>query len=108
MHYRPWLLTGLGYLLFVEATGCSLPCPVHWLTGWQCPGCGVTRMMLALAQGDLSAAWRSNPAILLASPFLLLLMLQAERKDSTEPRWASVLGIGLILWFLGFGIWRNL
>ena len=41
------------------------PCPVHTLTGLQCPGCGSTRMTLALLRGEISAAFGYNPLALL-------------------------------------------
>lgn len=41
-------------------TGSTL-CPVAALTGTACPGCGMTRAVVALARGDLSAAWRWHP-----------------------------------------------
>lgn len=107
--YRFWLLAGLGYLLVIEWTGYALDCPFRWLTGWQCPGCGVTHLVLALVHGDLDGAWQANPAIILASPFLLLLWFRSERVDIlNEPAWQRFLAWGLVIWFLGFGIWRNL
>lgn len=44
-----------GYLLLCTM-GFSLPCPVYALTGLYCPGCGVTRMLLALLRLDFAAA----------------------------------------------------
>jgi hypothetical protein len=43
-------------------------CPVHALTGHDCPGCGMTRALLALAQGDPVASFRQHP---FALPVLL-------------------------------------
>jgi hypothetical protein len=60
-----------------------------------------------LVHGDLVGAWHANPAILLASPFLLLLWLQSER-SAAEPVWQKLLTWGLVLYFLCFGVWRNL
>jgi hypothetical protein len=44
----------------------SLPlpelCAWHRLTGTNCPGCGLTRSFIALADGDLPRAWAYNPA----------------------------------------------
>jgi len=38
-----------------------IPCPFHSVTGIQCPGCGMTRACIALANGDLGDALRYNP-----------------------------------------------
>ena len=38
-----------------------LPCPFHALTGLPCPLCGSTHALLALAHGDLRAAFGWNP-----------------------------------------------
>ena len=39
------------------------PCMFHLLTGYPCIGCGSTRMVLALAAGDLLTAIRMNPLV---------------------------------------------
>ena len=68
------LLLGLGYALWGSVTGLWLPCPFHALTGLECPGCGVTRMCLALLRLDFAAAWAANPGLLLLSPLILALV----------------------------------
>jgi hypothetical protein len=37
------------------------PCPFHAFTGLYCPGCGSTRAIFQLLQGNLIAAFRYNP-----------------------------------------------
>jgi Protein of unknown function (DUF2752) len=39
-------------------------CPVYALTGWQCPGCGMTRALDALLHGHVVEALRWNPLVL--------------------------------------------
>ena len=68
------LAAGLGYAGWVHLTHLALPCPFHAVTGLLCPGCGVTRMCLALLRLDLSAAWSANPGMLVLSPLLLGLL----------------------------------
>ncbi|MBC9794776.1 DUF2752 domain-containing protein [Sinomicrobium weinanense] len=46
-----------------------LPCPLKWLTGIDCPGCGFQRSFLALLQGDIAKSFELYPATV---PFLLL------------------------------------
>lgn len=49
-------------------------CPVKLLTGLQCPGCGIQRAAHHLLQGDVYGAISQNWFLLLAIPFLLLLL----------------------------------
>lgn len=66
---------GSVLLLFVDPNkpGNLLPkCPFNYLTGLNCPGCGVTRMVHALLHGDIAAAWHFNAAMLaIGVPFFL-------------------------------------
>ncbi len=38
-----------------------LPCPVHSLTGFYCPGCGGTRAFLSLIHGHVIVSFIQNP-----------------------------------------------
>jgi hypothetical protein len=52
-------------------------CIVQYLFRIPCPGCGITRSLIALSRLDMGAAWRSNPV----GPFLggfLLFQLPAR------------------------------
>ena len=110
LRYAALLALGFAYLVFCRATGLSLPCPFHLVTGLDCPGCGVTRLMLALAAGDLSAAFRANEAIFLLGPFLLFFLLRDDihwilRGEGKEPPRAFV--FFLLVLFVLFTLWRN-
>ncbi|MEW5742206.1 MAG: DUF2752 domain-containing protein [Myxococcota bacterium] len=59
-------------------TGLSVDiCPLHRATGLPCPGCGMTRSLAALTQGDFSAAAGLNPFAFLVWPVLVVLALLA-------------------------------
>ncbi len=106
------LVLGAGYALWGCVTGLWLPCPFHALTGLECPGCGVTRMCMALLRRDLSAAWAANPGLLALLPAILLLSaVRAVRYVRTgapasrgEQAAAWVLSVVLV----GYGVLRNL
>ena len=36
-------------------------CPLNFLTGWSCLGCGLTRSVLLVLSGDLLAAFKMHP-----------------------------------------------
>ena len=36
-------------------------CPMRLLTGFPCPGCGMTRALIAFFSGDFHAAWHYHP-----------------------------------------------
>ena len=57
------LVLGLLYAAFVGATGLGVPCIFRLITGLECPGCGVSRMCMALLKLDFRTAWHSNPAV---------------------------------------------
>lgn len=44
-----------------------VPCSIKHLTGFECPGCGMQRALIALLRGDLRASLCYNPSLL---PFL--------------------------------------
>ena len=63
--YAVVLSVGLAYFLFIRLTGLGLPCFYLKTTGYLCPGCGSTRMFLALSRLDLAAAFSYNPVVLI-------------------------------------------
>jgi hypothetical protein len=100
--------------IFDPATsGVFPPCPVHYLTGWYCPGCGSLRAIHQLLHGNLAAAWAMNPLTIALLP-LLTYELSSYGLVGVRGRglpqlflpavWIRGLGAAIIL----FGIARNL
>jgi Protein of unknown function (DUF2752) len=100
--------------IFDPATsGIFPPCPVHYLTGWYCPGCGSLRAIHQLLHGHLWAAWALNPLTVVLLPFLTWGLAsfalfeirgQGLPKPFLRAEWIRALGAAIIL----FGIVRNL
>ena len=69
------LLLALGdlYGVFIWRTGLAVPCPFRCMTGYLCPGCGVTHMCMALLHLDFQAAYASHPMLFVLLPVLFLI-----------------------------------
>lgn len=94
-------------------TGFFPVCPFHWLTGLNCPGCGLTRSFHALFHGDVSTALHFNallPAYILL--FLYLLILLGLILIRGRGLWFRAFSPGAIYGFLfltlAFAVIRNL
>lgn len=62
------------YMKYIAAL--KIPCIFHMLTGFWCPGCGITRSINALFHGHILASLRYNPAPFIIIIFILLFYIQ--------------------------------
>ena len=59
----------------------GITCPVKYLTGASCPGCGMTRACLSALRFDFASAFYYHPLWILMLPLAaLLIFLWAKRK----------------------------
>ncbi len=104
---------GLAYAALVRGTGWAVPCPFNTLTGLSCPGCGVTRMCLALLRLDFAGAWAANPGLMLALPALAVLLgsmawRYVRRGEKRPLPWQNALTWGLVGALVVYGVIRNI
>lgn len=59
------------YCLFLTVTG--IGCPIKYLTGVSCAGCGMSRAYMALLRGDWAEAFRCHPLFILP-PIVVILI----------------------------------
>lgn len=87
------------------------PCLFRAFTGLHCPGCGITRMLHALAHGDVARAFEMNAMVLAMLPALVLML----GHEATSRRLLPAAFTGALynakLWLAAvvvFGVLRNL
>ena len=59
------------YVVFVKITGVGIPCLIKAVTGKYCPGCGISRMFLAMLELDFKKAFAYNPLLMVLLPFCI-------------------------------------
>jgi len=63
---------GIVFFLFSPEESRFFPqCPFHYLTGYDCPGCGSQRSLHHLSHLNIKGAFLSNPLLVIAIPFLI-------------------------------------
>lgn len=98
------LCAGLLYGYVLVPLGICIPCPFRLLTGWRCPGCGVTALCLDLLHGRFSPQYNWG-LVLLAPCIALLLWLERGGRRS---RFTRFFGWALVVVLLVWGAARNL
>jgi hypothetical protein len=109
------MLTAAAVVLFIfdPATAGFYPiCPLHEMTGWQCPGCGGLRAMHQLLHGHIGAAWRLNPFVVGLLPVALWLGAREAVWIFARREWPGLVTRPVFGWllmgaFLIFGVLRN-
>ncbi len=117
---QPLALAGIAgaacaYVALVDPNQSSAypQCPLRALTGFDCPGCGLTRSVYALMHGDIGRALDHNVLVVLLLPIALLAFGKwtADRmgfRTPRLPRWRPWMSVALGVLVFGFLIVRNL
>jgi len=109
------MLAGAAYVVTDDPSdgGAFLPCPFRSLTGWWCPGCGMTRATHHLLRGNVIQALQYNLFVVvillgLCSTWLVWFLTSAGRTIRVN-RWVPVpvqIAAGSVL--VAFAVVRNL
>lgn len=78
------------------------PCPFHWLTGLNCPGCGSLRATHSLLHGHVGDAFGFNPLLVLSIPFVGALVLRGSWAYKVWVPWMAFAVL------LTYGVLRNI
>lgn len=118
-HRALCLLLVAGAVLWFSLPGSEqryIVCPLHWLTGWDCPLCGGQRMVHDLLCGQWRTAFFHNPLLFVALPFMGLWLFRLcfpavcrrHPRLTGERLFSSRACFGYFLVALVWGIVRNL
>ena len=102
---------GVLYIIWIKITGLMIPCIFRLLTGYKCPGCGVTHMLLDLLRLDFSGARAQNAFLFYTLPLLASEVIYAWHRAGKKlplPRWNEILLMIYCAALIVFGILRNL
>ena len=102
---------GILYFVFTTVTKIGIPCPFRLITGFQCPGCGISRMLISLVKLDFVSAFQYNPFILLTLPILCFIVFYSDylyirKGDGSLGKW-NILLIFELVGLLVFAVLRN-
>lgn len=98
------------YLAISNLIKIYIPCPIKELTGFYCPGCGITRMFFSILCLDFYQAFRYNPLLFIAiipSIFLYIDYLNNKEK-SIYKKIPQKFWYFLIIILLIYGVLRNI
>ena len=101
----------LVYVFYYIVFQHGIPCIFHTLTGFYCPGCGITRMFLSLISFDFYQAFRFNPVVfllVLITPFYFLFTTFYLKKTGKKWILPNAIYIILLVILIVFGFLRNL
>lgn len=108
-----FVLLGICYGIWVWQTGLAVPCLFHVITGFKCPGCGMTRMCVALLRLDFVGAFHHNQVLFFLMPLLGSIFLSDTVAYVKTGRWSVGRVQSYILYvsiavLIVFGVIRNI
>lgn len=107
----PFVLIGIIYYIWLLTTRIFIPCPIRRITGYKCPGCGITHILLNIMNLNFKAAFWANPFLFITLPFLAIQVtysLWLTYNKRTMPKWNQLLLITYCITLIIWGITRNL
>lgn len=112
LHFGGFLVAEAGLILTATRSVdliARVDCPIRSLIGVQCPGCGSTRCIQSLGEGDVLSAFRHNPLLLsllaFATLYLVFGLFAPPRaagvitRLSAQQRVVTLVAVGLIVTF---------
>lgn len=105
----------LGYYWVNKIYHVGIPCLIYKVTGYKCPGCGITRALFALIRGDVKQAFSYNKILILILSYVIIYfgyksyLYIIDKKGNKKIEiilniWAWILVIIAVM----YGVFRNI
>ncbi|MFX3631716.1 MAG: DUF2752 domain-containing protein [Candidatus Pristimantibacillus sp.] len=91
--------------VWLPVTKIGIPCVFHELTGFYCPGCGVTRVIQSLLQLDIEQAFRYNSLLFVLLPLYAMYFVATRKKLRLLSNGIMTI---MVIMAVAFGILRNI
>ena len=102
-----FLVLLIVYYFLNQKINLKIPCIFHTLTGYYCPGCGITRMLFSLLNLNFYQAFRYNPLVfILLFGYIIIKIIEILTKHKFQ--YSNKFQISLLIITILFGILRNI
>lgn len=78
MSKKNWCVWVILVVFYAVMMRLGITCPIRFLTGVSCAGCGMTRAWMAVARLDLASAFSYHPLFWLPIPGAVVLLLRKK------------------------------
>lgn len=105
------LVIGFVYYLIVKFTPFGIPCYIKTFTGYDCPTCGMTRMIMALTRLDFKSAFGYNRFMFISFPFIvaeIIYLIYINESKKNVGKLNKILLWGWTVLLVLYGILRNI
>ena len=87
--------------LYIVLFAVGIGCPIKYLTGVSCPGCGMTRACISALRFDFLQAFEYHPLWFAVLPIAILLVFFRVKRNSSAFAWVSVIaGVMLVAMYI--------
>ncbi len=101
--YKTYIITLSAIAALIAAMWIfSIPCPIKYITGMSCAGCGMSRAMLSVLRLDFSTAFAYHPLWIVIIPAILsIVILSAKGKGKAAGIvFHCLVGLFLAVWII--------
>ena len=112
--YLILLLIFVSYYFINIKTGLYIPCMFRLITGYKCPGCGITSCLFALINLNFKEAFNHNPLVFIYLPFIVAYFIYetylyiTQKKDKILVKIPNYFMIIILVITILYGVVRNI